>query len=146
MSRIIGIDPGHSTGWAIIEIMDKKMTPINCGVMNPFSVSEMNGLIAQVDIVVIENFRPREKETARGAFIGRENTTSEYIGKIETIAELLGKRCVRQEPSVKPVGYGWTNQTYRPGKKGTHFQDALAHAGYYAVQKLGASPVKSKKP
>lgn len=146
MAVVLAFDPGISTGWAMIEVLDRKITPLGCGVMKPFDTLAIQELVKQCDIVVTENFRPRKKESDRGAFIQREMTTSEYIGKIETIAELEGKRNVRQEPSTKPAGYGWSNQKYVAGKQGQHFQDALAHAVYYAVQKLGALPVRPSTP
>jgi len=63
------------------------------------------------------------------------------IGLIQGVAEMEDRKFVLQEPAIKPMGFGWAGLKYVPGKKGTHSQDAVAHAVYYAVKVLHALPL-----
>lgn len=142
--KILGIDPGGTTGVGIIQMgEDKRLLPTYIGQLTKKDdkTKRLRDLILSVEVIVVENFLVRPGKAAQGAFDWNSMDTSKEIGKIQTLCELEGKKCVLQEPSVKPVGYGWANMKYVPGKKGTHDKDALAHAVFYAVKNLGALPV-----
>jgi hypothetical protein len=69
--------------------------------------------------------------------------TPQVIGSLTTLCKALERKApVKQQPSIKPVGYAFAGMKYLAGKQGTHWQDALAHAVYYAVKQLGAHPVR----
>ncbi len=131
--HILGVDPGGTTGlarlhvgeegpwWQIAEqVRDKEM----------FSWLDHAEL---PDVVVVEDFIARPKLTD-----GRwtELPTAKLIGAIEYWAHTKGVRFILQQPSCKPVGYAKAGLEYKKGKQGTHMQDAMAHAAFYA-SKIG---------
>lgn len=138
---ILGVDPGKSTGLATIRIEDKKIIPISMEVSKG-STTQLAPFVEQADIVVVENFLVRPTKARKGAFDWDPMITSRVIGAVELLCEQFHKKLVFQEPSIKPVGFGWGNMKYVAGKKGTHSQDALAHAVFYAVKNGLANPVK----
>ena len=142
--KILGVDPGGTTGLAIIQIQDKKITPVWIGQSKDQSTKEYVQQIIEVDVLVVEDWKTDPRKSQRGAFSYDPMITTRLIGKLELLAEQHGKKFVLQPNSIKPVGYGFSNQVYVPGKKGMHQQDALAHAVYYAVRVLGANPVRPK--
>lgn len=143
---ILGIDPGGATGWATIILEGKFIKPGLTGVITNFETDDtIDTIIASCDVVVIENFRVRPGHARGGSFDWKTMDTSEIIGAIKRIARKLEKQVVLQEPAIKPAGYGFSGMKYRAGKKGTHWQDALAHAVYYAVTRQNALPVEVTK-
>ena len=147
--KILGIDPGKSTGWAIIEITNKEIKPVDQGVEKEGEVRHIHTLIEQVDIVVCEDFKLRPDKARRGVFDYSSMIAPQVIGKIELLCDITGTTLAKQQPSVKPVAYGFSGLKYVPGKKGAHWQDAYSHAVYYAVTRLNAKPVSKpgvKKP
>lgn len=142
MTIILGIDPGNTTGLALIEVRGgNKIFPIVWEESKDTTTDSYSDLILQADVIVLENWRTRPKKARQGAFDWDPMVTSQIIGAIKLQAKREGKILAIQEPYDKPVGYGFSNQVYKPGKKGMHKQDALAHAVFYAVKKLGALPV-----
>jgi len=140
--KVLGIDPGGTTGYSLIEIQDHKITPLKWGTTKDKLMLDLVPLIVAADHIVYENFLLRPDKARSGAFDWQSNVTEQVIGSLKTLAALHGKESVSTlEPSQKPMGYGFANMKYVPGKKGTHWQDAHAHAVFYAVKKLGAHPV-----
>lgn len=128
----------------MIEIKDKKITPTGqVGVDKNESVDSIRELIKEADVVVVEDFLVRPKKARRGAFDYSNMVAPRVIGKIEEICAVQGKTLVKQQSSLKPPAYGFAGMKYVKGKQGQHWQDAFAHACYYAVNKLDASPVSS---
>lgn len=141
--KILGIDPGGTTGYSLIELKDKTIIPHEFGHIKDKLLLELVPYLVQADIIVYENFLLRPDKARSGAFDWKSNVTEQVIGSLKTLAALHGKtKIVVQEPAQKPVGYGFANLKYVPGKKGTHWQDAHCHAVYYAVTQLGANPVR----
>jgi hypothetical protein len=142
--NLIGIDPGKTTGWSCISIEDKTISPGLFGETKDMTLVEIQPILNEVDIVVYEDWLTRPKHLQRGAFDWDPMYTPRVIGSLKTLCELLGKKpMIVQQPSIKPVGYGFANMKYVAGKKGTHWQDALAHVVYYAVKSGLAIPVNS---
>lgn len=123
--RILGIDPGGTTGWAILE--DDQ--PVEIGtVKSPDFYKQMPEILAKnIDVCVTEDFIIRPEWGNRW----KKTDTPKMIGAIRLICEEMNLRFVLQQPSIKPVGYGWAGMVYVKGKKGTHIQDAIAHARYF---------------
>lgn len=140
-TKILALDPGGTTGYACLVVEGKKIGWENFGNLKDVETNKLADLIDWADVVVCENFRLRPKKGRAGSFDYSEMPTSKLIGKIEAICEIRNTKLVLQEPAIKPVGYGFSNQKYVPGKPGTHWQDALAHGVYYAVSRLGCLPV-----
>lgn len=143
MTLILGIDPGKRTGLGMIKVIDKTISLHSMKESLDVTCSDYLDLLQEADFVVVESFRVRPHEAKRGSFDWDDMVAPRVIGAIEAQLSNLKKKPIYQEPSIKPVGYGFSNQRYVKGKKGQHIQDALAHAVFYAVKNLKANPVKS---
>ena len=142
---ILGVDPGKNTGWALIRLEGKKIVPTGLqGVDGNEKISSIQKIVVEgVDLVVIEDFLIRPDKARKGNFDYNNMVAPRVIGKVELLCELNETRLEKQPASVKPPAYGIANMKYVPGKKGQHWQDAYAHACYYAVKHLDALPIAS---
>ena len=138
---VLGVDPGKTTGLGLIKVEGKKITLQTIRESKDVTCSDYLDLLQEADIVVIENFRVRPLKARQGSFDYDDMVAPRVIGALIAQASNLKKKHVLQEPAIKPVGYGWSNQRYVKGKKGQHIPDAVAHAVYYAVRTLKANPV-----
>jgi hypothetical protein len=139
---ILGIDPGKNTGWALIRLEGRKITPTGQqGVDKNESIITIQKVISEVDLVVIEDFLIRPDKARKGNFDYNNMVAPRVIGKVELLCELTQTQLEKQPASVKPPAYGFANLKYVPGKKGMHWQDAYAHAVYYCVRNLDALPL-----
>lgn len=143
--KILGIDPGKTTGLAMIEIKEKVPRPIFLDSSKDETLVDQERLFSEADVIVCEDWKTRPGIAMTGGFNQDRMPATRVIGAAQTLARLKGKQFVLQPASIKPVGYGWSNQKYQAGKKGLHTQDALAHAVYYAVNAGLCFPVKPKK-
>ncbi len=140
--KILGIDPGHTTGLAMIELIDGKLSPIVWEESKDTTTEDYFYLLEQADVIVLEDWKTRPNKAKKGAFDWDPMITVRIIGALELQARKLKIPLVLQQASDKPVGYGLSNQVYKPGKKGMHKQDALAHAVFYAVKHQKALPLR----
>jgi hypothetical protein len=142
--NILGIDPGKTTGLAviIIDLETKKARIDHAGVSMDITAIEYRDLIENADVIVVEDFKVRPNKAKGGSFDWSPMETPKVIGSIQTLAALIEKKVVLQQPTVKPMGYGFANMKYVKGKPGTHIQDAAAHAMYYAVRHKLCLPSK----
>jgi hypothetical protein len=138
---ILGLDPGKTTGWALIDVTDRRITPINLGETQDMTCLVLRPQMQEADLIVIENFLVRPDKAKKGSFDYDPMWAPQVIGSLKTMAAVLEKKVVLQPSSIKPVGYGWANQRYVAGKQKQHKWDAVAHAVYYAVKHLNALPV-----
>lgn len=136
--KILGIDPGGTTGFGLVHAP---------GVIQEIGEVEKEEFLSWVnswtddlfDAVACEDFIARPKLTD-----GRwtELPVAKQIGAIQLRCFQLGKPCIMQQPSIKPVGYKLAKIKYTPGKRGLHIYDGVAHAfhllrlGYRASQKV----------
>ncbi len=149
MTRILGIDPGDTTGAMLIEVDPKNRKPPfphlrmeNVPLTNFFEwVDYLDSEVWRADIWVIEDFIARPS-FSQGVF--QELPTAKQIGALLYRAHLLGVRVVLQQPSIKPTGYKLMNVKYIKGAKGRHMLDAGSHAVYFAVNGVPAGT--SMKP
>lgn len=139
---VLGLDPGKSTGYALIKVHNRFISPVEFGVEKDGQVSVIGELIKQADVVVCEDFKLRPDKARRGVFDYSTMIAPQVIGKVELLCDMSKTDLSKQQPSVKPVAFGFANLPYKAGKKGTHWQDAYAHAVYFAVTRLNAYPVK----
>ena len=142
--NILGIDPGKTTGLAVIIVNPetKKARIDHAGVSMDVSAIEYYDLLKAADFIIVEDFKVRPNKAKTGSFDWSQMETPKIIGSLQTLAALIGKKVILQQPTVKPMGYGFAHMTYVKGKPGTHFQDAAAHAMYYAVKHNLANPSK----
>jgi hypothetical protein len=142
--RILAIDPGKTTGWATITVEDNKIYLGVFGNSTDMELIELKDLIESSDVIVYEGFWVRPDMAKAGHFNWDEMPALKVIGSLMTLCKLYQKtQVVKQQPSQRVPGYAFAGMAYQKGKKGKHWQDALAHACFYAVQRLHASPVKS---
>lgn len=144
MARIIAIDPGEMTGWAIGRLDETGLTVEQYG-YDPWKQFVMNMADVQeganpFDIIVYESFRIRS--TAAKALTGSDVPTAQCIGAIKLSGWRSGTKLVTSEPSNKPVIDSQMGGTdYLPRRdKVEHYRDAVRHIHWYAVNKEGIDP------
>lgn len=142
MIKILGIDPGKTTGLAMLHIEDKKAKLDLAETSSDLTAVEYYDLLKKADFIIVEDFKVRPQKAQKGSFDWSQMETPKLIGSIQTLAALIGKKVVLQQPTIKPMGYGFARMIYKKGKPGTHIQDAAAHAMYYAVRQNLCSPSK----
>lgn len=141
--NILGIDPGRTTGLAVLLIDENKKARLNKAWTSlDVTAVEYYDYIKAADIIIVEDFKVRPNKAKKGSFDWSPMETPKIIGSIQTLAALIEKEVVLQQPTVKPMGYGFAHLKYIKGKPGTHIQDAAAHAMYYAVKHKLALPSK----
>lgn len=139
---LLGLDPGKSTGYALIEIKDGDIGLLTMGIEKDEQVALVGELILKSDKVICEDFKLRPNMARSGAFDYDNLVASRVIGKIELLCQMAGTELVKQQASLKPMAYGFAGMKYQKGKKGMHWQDAFSHAVYFAVKNQLASPLK----
>ena len=144
--KVLWIDPGKSTGWATINIdEDHNISAGLFGVTKDMTLVEIVDEIRTADVVGYETFLLRPDLAQRGRFNWNDFPPVKVIGSFETLCKLHGKTPVKQNAAQRIPGYAFVGMDYKAGAKGKHWQDALAHAVFYAVRHLGAIPVTAKK-
>lgn len=132
MASILGFDPGETTGVAHVLHGEVKAFAMLKGKEGLYTFLRETMPTMSIDFVVVEDYIQRPDNMVRGKSHNQwtPQATAKYIGAITYAAELLGIRVVEQQPSIKPQGYKFAKLEYKPGKKGTHAFDAIAHAMY----------------
>ena len=139
--KILGIDPGNTLGFCLVDKRENSFEKVAVGEIRAADTEKFHqwlDLWATIDglrIVVCEDFIARPEYTD-----GRwtKLDTAKQVGSIERTAHNLGCIFVEIQPAMKPDGYRAAKLKYIKGKKGTHKEDATAHA--YYVAKLGYLP------
>ena len=107
--KILAIDPGKTTGWAEITVVEDKIELGIFGFTKDTTLVELIPNIKAADIVVYEAWLTRPKHLQRGAFDWDPMITPQVIGSLLTLCKTLEKKePVKQQPSVKPVGYAFS--------------------------------------
>ena len=130
------LDPGAATGYAILE----NDVPVEIGEI-PWGTSGeavwrwLTVYAPDLEVLGCENYRIRPAPMTKGhANTWSESHESQIIGGARLAAFVYVKEFVTQEPSIKPVGYGFAGLKYVAGKPGMHMQDAIAHGSYWWFQ------------
>lgn len=139
---ILGIDPGRTTGLALLSINEKRATLVEAQESKDMTAIEYNWLLVKADYIICEDFKVRPMKARKGNFDWSDMETPRVLGSIRTLSKLLGKDVVLQQPTIKPMGYGFAHLHYIAGKKGLHIEDAAAHAMYFAVKNNLCLPSK----
>jgi len=140
--KILGIDPGRTTGYANITVTDRKISLGEFGLTYNMDLLAIKDHIINADVIVYESFYVRPDMAMSGKFNWQEMPALQVIGSLMTLCSLYQKSTVvKQQPSQRVPGYAFAGLNYKQKAKGKHWQDALAHACFYAVKNLHAVPV-----
>lgn len=131
--RILGIDPGIISGFALLEcqlstrqIEWPLVTQVKIEQYSPF----LDSLVPlQLSLISCEDFtlRPgKQTEFLDKGFTSLE--TAKLVGRTEQFAHTNQIRIVTPQASNKPFAYKLIGMTYVKGKKNMHKFDAKAHA------------------
>lgn len=132
--KILAMDPGGTSGYAIFKGSDK-----------PVEVGEVpqNNLLAwlsgnkDIDVWVVEDYYVRKQKGDRGFdHTWNRGDTLRIIGAVEYHAFLTASEFHLQQPSQKVMGYKLMGKEYVKGKSGMHIFDAIAHGQVF----LGKNP------
>lgn len=144
--KILGLDPGKTTGYALIELQEnpRRIIPTQFfGNTKDMTLVDIRELIEEADYLVYEGWRTFKKHAQTGRLNFQTVPAEQVIGSLKTLLRLRKTPYILHEnlSGLLPVGYGYANMDYIPGKTGLHWQSALAHAVHYAVDKLKWPPV-----
>lgn len=131
--KIIAVDPGKNTGWALFEDERK---PKVFGTLRGLD-DAWEWLPSQhPDLWVVENYRVRPAGSFKSQWGHEwmEVDAIRVIGAIQFHAHANLAEFKLQEPSIKPVAAGWLGMEYKKGKKDQHHVDATLHGYYYIVK------------
>ena len=147
--KLLGLDPGKTTGYAMIHLIEdesgRTISPtLQYGNCTDRELIEIRHLIEEADIICYEGWRTFTNKARSGALDQKEIYAEQAIGSMKTLLRLRTgdpPKIHENLSGLKPVAYGYANMKYVKGKKGMHWQDALAHAVYCAVDKYHWPPV-----
>lgn len=133
--KFIAVDPGGVTGWALFDD-DHLLT------VGEVSFDQYHSWLEELhpDLFVIEDYKIRPASLEKGwSHQWNDGQALQIIGAIEYHSYRRGIQVVRQQPSIKPLGYAHAGLTYRKDRKGTHINDAVAHGFYFWRKEHGPS-------
>lgn len=143
MKRILGLDPGGTTGWSLVERKSpREIKTLQMGeVKEPDIYAFLDTwplLVGENDLVVVEEF------TARPNFTDGRWTklpVAELVGMCRLRAKQLGCHLIKTQPSMLDIGYrsaGLTRHKSKNTSKNAIYRgdafDANAHAWYVATR------------
>lgn len=151
--RLIGIDPGVSTGWATGTLQNGSLAIDKDG-WDPWRVFAMrfhdrmlNFEEEGFDVVVVEDWRLTKK--GKDVLVGSDLPSSQVLGCTRLGYDLARRaghhpRLVLQQPSTKAVVNGWMGAVvgWLPESPVDHNRDAIRHLWYYALNPANETGVK----
>lgn len=135
---ILGIDPGHTTGWC--KFRDQALLgrgQLNTREFDNYTVEKLRELIADTDVVVIEDYRVYRWKARQ--HIGSELLTSQVIGGIEMLCSYLnsGRNInIYKQPAHLAKGFVTDTKLHEWGfyvRGNKHSNDAVRHACYWQL-------------
>ena len=133
--KLLALDPGKTTGFATFDSFQNEKPYLER--MGTLDENEIWNFLntRQFDIYVVENYRIRTQKSARGFDHQWQSPFAlEIIGAVKLRTIQLEAKFKLQEPSIKPVGYGYAKLPYKTGKANVHHLDAVAHGMFYLVK------------
>lgn len=151
MIKILGLDPGKTTGWAVIHVNEmagsRTISPtLKYGETKDMTLGDIQEHIVAADVICYEGWRTFKKEAERGALNYQKVYAEQVIGAMNTLLRVLNLSPKVHEnlSNAKKVGYGyWGVKQPKGSGDGVHWKDAMSHAIWFAVAKLGARPPSS---
>jgi len=143
--RILGVDPGGTTGFCLVESeaigrpTGHRIIAVGEILSNDFFYWLQQWDSQELTHVVCEDWIQRP-DMASGRWTPQ--SVAKQVGAISYRAFDLNCLYIELQPSDKPTGYKAAGLRYIKGKRGTHIEDATAHALF--VAKLGFKPSQRK--
>lgn len=135
--KLLAVDPGNKSGWAVYDT-DSRPYIKEFGLAKPmedFYDLLISGKFNDVDLVVAEDYKIRPKDLQKGwSHEWNNGPALQVLGAIDFWAREYSIRVERQQPNIKPSGYGFIGMTYKKGKPDMDMYDAIAHGAYYLVK------------
>lgn len=144
MRRVIAVDPGETTGWAVGRIGGGEFQLERYGATpwKEFVLTYARTMFGEdpFEIVVYESWRLRHRNALEMA--GSDFTAVQCIGGLKLCAWMTGALLSTKEPAHKPVADRQMGGTdYLPGRGGVeHHRDAIRHLCHYAINNEGITP------
>jgi hypothetical protein len=131
----LALDPGHTTGWAFLGAQgyseDLEPHGLSFGQVKGQEAlwRHLRAIRVPPSVIIYETYRVRPGVSHNGS----EIETIQNIGIIKAYAYEINAKLVKQEPTVKKMGYGWIQMAEATNHRDSHRRDALAHATYYVM-------------
>lgn len=149
--RILGLDPGGSTGWCFFSYQEP--TP-SVWLWSGDTLTQDNhhgqlrALIQRYmpDYIVCEDFQFRQKAGTENYRKGLELISKEYIGVARLIAQDIDAKFILQPPSMKDTNLTRDENLKKlqilrtPLHPNRHYHDACRHTVNYLIQKRRYQP------
>jgi hypothetical protein len=139
--KVLGIDPGMTTGWAVAAISEARDTFKWLTISTPEGIpySGFNDwlwkTVPKVDLVIAEDYvlDPRVKKWDGARNMKNSLLTKGLVGRIELTCWHFHVNLVLQEAKVKPNGFRMNKIKYpnNPRDPMRHYYDAKAHIRHY---------------
>jgi len=147
MITLYGIDPGQTTGFVQVDIVDREFIVKN---VQHWNVTQVNDWYTEMldsppAILIIEDYiiQPRVHNYSHE---GDKGIALRLIGGAQFLCHAKPQLQLELQGNFrKPTGYGMLGAKYVRGKKGQHSLDALAHVMYYAAMNKLADPIAQVK-
>ena len=144
--RILAIDPGGSTGWALFE----GTKPTKFGTVYQDKFHDWLAAVVetfQPDDIVVEDYLIRpEQLVGQKAHLWSSVQTVRFIGAIQFYGHQQKIPVTLQQPSIKTAAAGLTGLPYTPKKKGMHHIDAMLHGAYFLIVTKKINPAEVRIP
>ena len=137
---IYAFDPGRNTGWArwdLLPGLSEFQMPTSFGEMKQLELFQFLDNLFQDSIedldwlFIYENYRINNRNFNHQ---WNDGETLRVIGAIEYRAHQLGIKFISQEPSVRPMGAGYSGLPHDPRKHTKDHISAMQHGYYYMIK------------
>lgn len=147
MTRVLAMDPGGTTGWALFE--DNKVVRFGNTPQDNF-YEWLNSVQANLapDYIVVEDYliRPEKLTGSSYTHVWSSGQTIRFIGAVVFYGVQTKIPVTLQQPAIKPVAAKLTGIPFKRGKKGVHHLDAMLHGGYFLITELKVNPRDVRLP
>jgi hypothetical protein len=142
--KLLSIDPGTHTGWAIWYYGRDKVTLIEVGESKDtqhFYNTLTDGNFTDTDQIVAEDYKIRPSDMNKGwSHQWNNGPALQVLGAIDLFATMYSIPVQRTQPSVLPVGCGFIGYNYQKKVHVPNRISAVAHGAWWLVKHKYAIP------
>lgn len=135
--RVLAIDPGKATGWAIFE----NCLPRDYGTCR--GMEEFQDWLVELkpkpDVIVVENFKLFKWKAMQQS--GSDMPASQVLGMVKMYAKSNNIPVVEQSSQILPIAQIWSKMKMPSNHDNSHHISAYNHAVYYLVSNNWMKPV-----